>query len=95
MKITKQQIEELKNICYTSMDHSPLCTCKGTGKATIEIKKEFCLFPNSLDCNCKEYKVGDVISVPNPDEKAHDETINPILLKIISETEKTWRVVLR
>ena len=41
MQITKQQIEALKGKCYTSIDHSPLCTCKGSGNATITIPKEW------------------------------------------------------
>lgn len=39
--ITKEQIETMKGKCYTSINHSPLCTCLGIGKQLIEIEKEY------------------------------------------------------
>ena len=68
----------MKGKCYTSIDHSPLCTCQGTGKATITIPKEWvecelCLkgitHTNLELSKCKgkgkipKYKVGQEIAI--------------------------------
>lgn len=90
-----------------------LCICKGTGQATIEIKKEWV---ESCDCSLyrddglhfpskhfygkgriQKYNVGDVIeeldSIWN-DEEPEKSLVGIVKLKIISETEDKWMVVL-
>ena len=72
--------------------------CQGTGKATIEIEKEW--VENKIKFKTineqdragvekiTKYKVGDEINA-YPRGK-----VNPLKLKIISETEKEWKVCL-
>ena len=74
-------------------------SCNGTGLPTIEIEKEICLFPNTNSCDCKEYKVGDIIFIHKPTGKeviglkpTEDYEDEIVKLKIISETETHWKV---
>mgnify|MGYP001563461370 CR=1 FL=1 len=55
MQITQKQIGALKGKCYTSIDHSPFCICKGTEQATIVIKKEWVECPNCKLQPSKDY----------------------------------------
>ena len=93
MQLIKEQIETLKEKCpeckgsgtiYVPMgrDFKGAClTCRSTGQAIIEIEKE--MIPQLV--RVPKYKVGDEIEVVGKWR---------IKLKIVSETEDKWRLVM-
>ena len=113
MQITQNKIETLEKKCpvckgqggwyygneETGEGGGESCQdCEGSGKATIEIKKEW--VENKIKFKTineqdragvekiTKYKVGDEINA-YPRGK-----VNPLKLKIISETENKWKVCL-
>ena len=110
MKLTNQQIETLKGECPeckiqgTALHNFPCETCNNSGKSAIEIEKELVekeilgvetqdgKFPYRTKIKIPKYKVGDEINGYYHFNSGIGRII--IKLKIISETEKHWRVMM-